>query len=113
MSIDNRVIRTAGKPSYGVTITYSNDGKLCVAKSHYPSDVLVNTECLHYGTFHPETASPIENEFIEYWSAMQCTVDKIDQQIAELQLRRAELTSHMENSMMIGGVYDGTVTDNN
>lgn len=96
--MDNLVIRGTHPHSYGVTLFYSDDGKRVTASSHIPH-TWVTTQCLHYGLNIPREASPVENEFIEYYSAMECTLAKIDEEIAALQDVRGKLAAHLEASM--------------
>jgi len=103
MPRENRSIRCQGNPSYGVTLVYSDDGKSVVGRSHFPH-IMVNTECLHYGKYEPQRASPVADEFVEYWSAMQCTIDRLDADIAMLEMQRDALTRHLESSMMLGAI---------
>jgi hypothetical protein len=92
-------IRTRGNPSYGVTLHYNADRTKVSARSHFPY-LWVNSDQLHVDKTQYRDASPISEEFVEYFGAMQCTIDAIDNQIAELTKARGALAAHMETSMM-------------
>lgn len=108
MSDDRKVVRTGGEPSYGVTLHYNKEHTKVSAQSHFPY-VWVNTDQLHIDKATYLDASPLENEFMEYFGAMQCTIDKIDETIARLTEDKARLASHLEKSMMQMSVCDDAV----
>ncbi|CAH9011568.1 coil containing protein [Vibrio phage 141O35-1] len=102
MSLD-KPIRTQGEPSYGVTLHYDKDRTKVAARSHVPY-VWVNTDQFHVDKSTYRDASPIADEFVEYSTAMMCTINSIDEQIATLTARRNALEAHLNESMMIGAV---------
>lgn len=107
MSTD-RPIRTEGNPSYGVTLHY-NAGKTKVsARSHFPR-ALTDSDQLHVDKATYLDASPASEEFTEYATAMMCTIARIEEVIAELQGKRNELETHLNESMMIGAVSPSEV----
>lgn len=102
MSSD-RPIRTQGEPSYGVTLHYDAARTKVTARSHVPY-VWVNTDQFHVDKSTYVDASPIADEFVEYSTAMMCSINSIDEQIATLTVRRNALEAHLNESMMIGAV---------
>lgn len=102
MSSD-RPIRTQGEPSYGVTLHYDAARTKVTARSHVPY-VWVNTDQFHVDKSTYTDASPIADEFVEYSTAMMCSINSIDEQIATLTARRNALEAHLNESMMIGAV---------
>lgn len=92
-------IRTHGNPSYGVTMHYNADRTKVTARSHFPY-LWVNTDQLHVDKATYIDASPISEEYAEYFGAMQCTIDTINNQIDELTKARDTLAAHLEQSMM-------------
>ena len=102
MSLD-KPIRTQGEPSYGVTLHYDASRTKVTARSHVPY-VWVNTDQFHVDKSAYVDASPIADEFVEYSTAMMCTINSIDEQIATLRTRRNVLEAHLNESMMIGAV---------
>ena len=107
MSLD-KPIRTTGEPSYGVTLHYDAMHTKVTARSHVPY-VWVNTDQLHVDKSTYRDASPIEHEFVEYSTAMMCTINSIETEIATLTARRDALQNHLNASMMLGRVSDEEV----
>lgn len=100
MSVEtDLVIRTRGNPSYGVTMHYDAARTKVTARSHFPY-LWVNTDQLHVDKATYTDASPIAEEFAEYFGAMQCTISCIDAEIDRLTEARDTLAAHLEQSMM-------------
>lgn len=107
MSLD-KPIRTQRVPSYGVTLHYDAARTKVTARSHVPY-VWVNTDQIHVDKSTYRDASPITEEFVEYSTAMMCTINSIDEQIATLTTHRNALEAHLNESMMIGAVSPSEV----
>lgn len=108
MSLD-RPIRTTGVPSYGVTLHYDKDRTKVTARCHFPY-VWVNSDQLHVDKTTYRDATPIVEEFIEYSSAMMCTINTMREQSALLSAQADALESHLNESMMTGAVSPSEVS---
>ncbi|AUR82323.1 hypothetical protein NVP1023O_14 [Vibrio phage 1.023.O._10N.222.51.B4] len=104
MSLD-KPIRTQGEPSYGVTLHYDGSRSKVTARSHVPY-VWVNTDQFHVDKTTYRDASPIADEFVEYSTAMMCTINAMREQSA---LLADALEAHLNESMMIGAVSPSEV----
>lgn len=110
--MSDRPIRTQGEPSYGVTLHYDAAKTKVSARSHVPY-VWVNSDQFHVDKSTYLEATPVgegrAGEFTEYFTAMTCTINRIDEEIAALTARRDALQNHMNESMMLGSVSKSEV----
>lgn len=107
MSLD-RPIRTTGVPSYGVTLHYDASRSKVTARCHFPY-VWVNSDQLHVDKTTYRDATPIADEFVEYSTAMMCTINTMREQSALLASQADDLESHLNESMMTGAVSPSEV----
>lgn len=107
MSLD-KPIRTQGVPSYGVTLHYDASRSKVTARSHVPY-VWVNTDQFHVDKSTYRDATPIAEEFVEYSTAMMCTINTMREQSALLSTQADALEAHLNESMMIGAVSPSEV----
>lgn len=101
--MSNAVYRTPGHNSYGVTLHYDDKRTKVSARSHVPH-VMVNSDQYHIDKSTYKDATPVEHEFIEYYSAMQCTIDIMAKEIDTLVAKRDALVRHLEASVAIGTI---------
>ncbi|AUR83192.1 hypothetical protein NVP1032O_12 [Vibrio phage 1.032.O._10N.261.54.F5] len=104
----DRPIRTTGVPSYGVTLHYDATRSKVTARCHFPY-VWVNSDQLHVDKTAYRDATPIAEEFVEYSTAMMCTINTMREQSALLASQADALESHLNESMMIGAVSPSEV----
>lgn len=107
MSLD-KPIRTQGEPSYGVTLHYDASRSKVTARCHFPY-VWVNSDQLHVDKTTYKDATPITEEFVEYSTAMMCTINTMREQSALLSAQADALEAHLNESMMMGAVSPSEV----